>query len=160
MADEVDAVLRAYPRIYFACHTQHVSDPDSNLVLTSRQASVLDHLDTVEGMGLGQLARHLGVSAATMCVLVDRLEDLRCLTRTRSTTDRRRVVLKLTALGARLREAQSVLSRERLSGVLSSMKPDDRARAVQGLELLAQAADAYLGKHGSGWSMSHDEEKE
>ena len=77
-ADEVTAaaesVMALYPRIYFACHTRHVRDPQSQRLLSRHQASVLDHLDEIEPTTLMELSRHMGVTAGTMSVAIDRLE--------------------------------------------------------------------------------------
>ena len=54
---EVDTVLRCYPQIYFACHCRHIRDATTQAQLSSHQASVLDHLDDVEGTSLLALAR-------------------------------------------------------------------------------------------------------
>ena len=70
----VETVLRCYPQIYFACHRRHVRDEATQAVLSAHQASVLDHLDDVEGTSLATLARHMGVTASTMSLTVDRLE--------------------------------------------------------------------------------------
>src|SRR6476620_6012648 len=72
-SNDVQTVLRCYPRIYFACHTRHVRDPRSGNLLSVHQASVLDHLDDVEPTGLRDLATHMGVTASTMSLTVDRL---------------------------------------------------------------------------------------
>jgi DNA-binding MarR family transcriptional regulator len=61
-----DAVLTLYPRIYFACHTRHVRDPQSQRLLSRHQASILDHLDELEPTTVIDLARHMGVTPATM----------------------------------------------------------------------------------------------
>ena len=70
----VDRLLDAYPRIYFACHTRHVRDPQTQRLLSRHQASVLDHLDEVEPTTLMDLARHMGVTPGTMSIAIDRLE--------------------------------------------------------------------------------------
>ena len=57
-------VLCLYPRIYFACHTRHVRDPQSGRLLSRHQASVLDHLDEIDPITLNGLARHMGVTAS------------------------------------------------------------------------------------------------
>ncbi len=67
-------VMSLYPRIYFACHTRHVRDPQTQRTLSRHQASVLDHLDETDPMTLNALAGHMGVTAATMSITVDRLE--------------------------------------------------------------------------------------
>ena len=66
--------MAAYPRIYFACHLEHREDPVTRDVISAHQGSILDHLDAVEPMGLLDLAKHMGVTASTMSLTVDRLE--------------------------------------------------------------------------------------
>src|ERR1700693_4273926 len=100
---EVDTVLRCYPRIYFACHRRHIRDPQTETVLSAHQASVLDHLNDVDGTSLFALARHMGVTASTMSLTVDRLERGGYVTRARDAQDGRRISLRLTPDGARLR---------------------------------------------------------
>src|ERR1035438_1304615 len=100
---EVDTVLRCYPQIYFACHKRHVRDEKTQHVLSGHQASVLDHLDDVQATALFDLARHMGVTASTMSLTVDRLERTGYVLRERSTVDRRRVDLLLTPAGMRIK---------------------------------------------------------
>src|SRR5258708_12327969 len=73
MGPDVDTVLRCYPQIYFACHKRHVRDQATNEVISAHQASILDHLDDVQATSLFDLARHMGVTASTMSITVDRL---------------------------------------------------------------------------------------
>src|ERR1035441_10699548 len=93
---EVDTVLRCYPQIYFACHKRHVRDEKTHEVLSGHKASVLDRLDDVQATPLFNLARHMGVTASTMSLTIDRLERTGYVLRERSTVDRRRVDLLLT----------------------------------------------------------------
>src|SRR6516225_12288920 len=101
---EVDTVLRCYPQIYFACHKRHVRDDNAQQVLSSHQASVLDHLDDVEATALFDLARHMGVTASTMSLTIDRLVRGGYVVRERSTQDRRRLDLRLTPAGLRIKK--------------------------------------------------------
>lgn len=156
MEDKVQQLLSCYPKIFFACHLQHVKDPETENILTAKQASVLDHLDLAEAVSLNGLAKHMGVKPATMCVMVDRLEELGYMTRVRSEEDRRAVLLRLTPAGLRLRESQSVLDPGRVEGVLASMTPEDLERGLDGLRLLAEAASRFLEEHGSGWSKDYE----
>ena len=54
-------VMALYPRIYFACHTRHVRDPESHRLLSRHQASILDHLDEIDPTTVNGLAGHMGV---------------------------------------------------------------------------------------------------
>jgi DNA-binding MarR family transcriptional regulator len=137
---DVDTVLRCYPQIFFACHWNHVRDPKSAAVLSARQASVLDHLDDVQGTSLFDLARHMGVTASTMSLMIDRLERGGYVTRERNADDRRRVDLRLTASGLRIRNQQKVLEPALVRNLLDRLRADHRRQALTGLELLARAA--------------------
>ena len=137
---EVDTVLRCYPQIYFACHKRHVRDPKTQEVLSGHQASVLDHLDDVQPTPLFDLARHMGVTASTMSLTIDRLQRTGYVLRTRSAVDRRRVDLLLTPAGARIKKQQKVLEPELVARVLAHLDERKRRQALRGLELLAEAS--------------------
>lgn len=137
---EVDAVLRCYPLIYFACHRRHVRDPKSKAVLSAHQASVLDHLDELEGTSLLELAKHMGVTASTMSLMVDRLERGGYVRRERSREDGRRVDLRLTRAGVRVRQQQNVLEPDLVAAMLERLDAERRRQALAGLELLARAS--------------------
>jgi len=146
---EVETVLRCYPRIYFACHRRHVRDEQTGSVISTHQASVLDHLDDVENTSLLDLARHMGVTASTMSLTVDRLERGGYVTRERSGEDRRRVDLRLTPAGVGIKRQQKVLEPELVAAVLDRLNERNRRRALRGLELLAEAASDWLASKGA-----------
>jgi MarR family transcriptional regulator, organic hydroperoxide resistance regulator len=140
MRGDVDTVLECYPQIYFACHRRHVRDEQTKAVMSAHQASVLDHLDEVDGTSLLELAKHMGVTASTMSVTVDRLERGGYVTRERSKEDKRRVELRLTASGGRIKRQQKVLEPELVQAMLARLDERKRAQALRGLQLLADAA--------------------
>lgn len=139
---DVAAVFRDYPRIYLSCHRQHVRDPDSGTLLSGSQVSVLDHLDPVHATTLSGLAKHMGVTASTMSIAVDRLVKLGYITRDLDDVDRRRVRLRLTAAGVRVCAANSVLEPELVKQMLDQLSGSERREALNGLALLARAAMA------------------
>jgi DNA-binding MarR family transcriptional regulator len=145
----VRRVLEAYPRIYFACHTRHVRDPQSGEDVSAHQASILDHLDEVDAISMSDLAGHMGVTVATMSLTIDRLERKGYVRRDRDPHDGRRVLLRATAAGIRLREAKSVLDPVRVEQVLSQLSHADRQAALHGLQMLARASDAQMRTIGS-----------
>jgi DNA-binding MarR family transcriptional regulator len=144
ITDAARQVMTSYPRIYFACHTRHVRDPDSRGLLSRHQASVLDHLDEIDPTTVNELARHMGVTAATMSLALDRLERKGYVVRLRDVADRRRVHVRLTSAGVRIREATSVLDPSRVEALLARMSDHDRDAAVRGLALLADAAQTQV----------------
>jgi DNA-binding MarR family transcriptional regulator len=137
---EVEIVLRCYPQIFFACHRRHVRDEKTENVLSAHQASLLDHLDDVEGTSLLDLARHMGVTASTTSLTVDRLERGGYVRRSRSKEDARRLDLRLTPAGVRIKRQQKVLEPDLVSAMLALLDAKDRRRALRGMELLAAAA--------------------
>jgi DNA-binding MarR family transcriptional regulator len=136
----VETVLRCYPKIYFACHMRHVKDEETNQILSASRAGILDHLDELDGMEVHRLARHLGVTSPTMSINLDRLEKAGYVHRTRSSTDARRVEIRLTKAGVRIKQKQKVLDPDLVQAMLNRLSPKELQRALAGLELLASAA--------------------
>ncbi|MGA7237281.1 MAG: MarR family transcriptional regulator [Bryobacteraceae bacterium] len=137
---EVDLVLRCYPQIYFACHRRHVRDEKTHNTISAHQASILDHLDDVEGTSMLDLARHMGVTASTISLTADRLERGGYVRRERSKQDARRVDLRLTPAGVRIKRQQKVLEPDLIAAMLGKLDEKRRKKALRGLELLAEAA--------------------
>ena len=116
-----ERLMELYPKIFFACHRRHVRDRRSGAVLSAHQASILDHLDDVEPIALTALARHMGVTPSTMSLAIDRLEVGGYVRRSRDRDDGRRVQLRLTAAGVRVKEDQSVLDSGDVRSLLSRL---------------------------------------
>jgi DNA-binding MarR family transcriptional regulator len=140
MNPEVETVLRCYPLIYFACHKRHVRDEASNTILSANQASILDHLDDHEPTSLFDLARHMGVTASTMSITIDRLVRGHYVLRERSTEDKRRLDLRLTPAGLAIKRQKKVLEPALVKAVLDRLDDRKRKQALRGLQLLADAA--------------------
>jgi DNA-binding MarR family transcriptional regulator len=144
IGEAMSAVMTLYPRIYFACHTRHVRDPQNSRLLSRHQASILDHLDEMAPTTVMDLAGHMGVTAATMSLAIDRLERKGYVVRLKDAKDRRRVHVRLTTAGVRVREASSVLDPVRVEALVARLADDERDRAVDGLALLARAAQEQM----------------
>ena len=139
--DSARELLELYPRIFFACHTRHVRDPQTRRILSAHQASILDHLDEREPVTLLELARHMGVTASTMSLHVERLVRRGYVLRERDSRDARRLRVRISASGMRIREANSVLDPVRVRAMLSRLSAEERQAGVRGLEILARAAN-------------------
>jgi DNA-binding MarR family transcriptional regulator len=75
-----------------------------------------------------------------MSLTVDRLEKKGYVVRMRDTADRRRVHLRLTSAGVRMRQESSVLDPPRVEALVRRLTDRERDLAIQGLSLLARAA--------------------
>jgi DNA-binding MarR family transcriptional regulator len=143
----VATMLECYPKIFLACHRTHVRDVTSGKKLSSHQASVLDHLDSIEPTHLHELAAHLGVTASTMSLTIDRLERGGFVRRSRDMQDARRVNLLLTKAGMRIKQQQKVLDPQRVEAMLRRMPATERDSALAGLQSLARAAAEMAAVH-------------
>jgi MarR family transcriptional regulator, organic hydroperoxide resistance regulator len=144
--EPIELVMTLYPKIFFACHTRHVRDPKTKSVLSSHQASVLDHLDSVEPTSLHTLAAHMGVTPSTMSLTIDRLERGGYVARRRDEVDGRRVNLRLTRSGVDIKAQQTVLDPVRVRHMLEQLAPEERKESIRGLALLAAAATQSMQK--------------
>ena len=140
----VRQVMELYPRIYFACHTRHVRDPETRQLLSAHQASILDHLDEHEPLALLNLAKHMGVTPSTMSLNIERLVRRGYVSRERAAEDGRRLKLRITSAGVRLREAKSVLDPARVRALLGRLTHEEREVGIHGLELLARAGSEQM----------------
>jgi len=140
----VRQVMELYPRIYFACHTRHVRDPQTRRLLSAHQASILDHLDEHEPLALLDLAHHMGVTPSTMSLNIERLVRRGYVSRERAAEDGRRLQLRITPSGVRLREAKSVLDPARVRALLAQLSPAQREEGIHGLALLARAGSEQM----------------
>src|SRR5262245_40467405 len=162
VSEAARCVLEDYPKIFFACHRRHVRDPKTQQTLSAHQASILDHLDEVEPLGLNALAAHMGVTASTMSLNIDRLVEQGYVVRQRDKADARRVGLRLSAAGTRIKEAQSVLDPDRLNAVLKRLTAKERDDAIRGLGLLARASREHMEqqpREGRWWGESNEDRK-
>lgn len=141
---EVSLLMDFYPKIYFACHTRHVTDKDTQVKLTANQAGILDHLDMDEPVTLYDLAMHLGVTPSTMSVGIDRLEKLGYVKRTKDKKDARKTNITLTAEGEKIKQSNSVLDPKLVQALLERLNIKERKLALDGLALLAYAAEMEM----------------
>jgi DNA-binding MarR family transcriptional regulator len=136
----VREVQRLYPQIYLACHVDHVRATSTKWRLSSRDSSILAHLDRERGMSPHSLASHLNVAPSTLSAAIRRLTDLGYISSDPSQRDLRQRELRLTARGAAGMAETSVLDGGRVAAVLKLLGVADREAAVNGLRLLASAA--------------------
>ena len=140
MLDElITQVQRFYPQIYLACHVDHVRASSTKWKLSSRDSSILAHLDPDDPTSPRDLAVHLGVAPSTLSAAIARLERLGYITSEAVSRDQRKRALRLTQQGMEAMTATSVLDRERVGRVLAKLSARDRKAAVRGLALLAGA---------------------
>ena len=145
MSDLV-TVLRALPRIREACRGRELHEVVSGTELSEHQARILSALDDVDPTMVTELAEHMGVTASTMSLNLKRLEAAGFVSRHRDPADRRVMNVRLTEAGRRVRDATWTLSPERVAALLDLIGEADRRRALDGLVILARAADRLMAR--------------
>ena len=139
MKRDVLAVLLAYPQIWHTCHTHHKRGHRTGDPLTDRESSVLVHISAFTPASPKALAKHMGITPATLSAVIDRLLDKGMLDRRQHPSDRRRHELTLTRAGERAVREGSVLDYGRVERALKALPAGKRTLAVEGISLLAAA---------------------
>src|SRR5262245_57759285 len=129
---DVSFVQALYPQIFLACHTRHERGARGDDGISERDASLLGHLDRKAPQSPAALAKHMGITAATMSEALDQLAERGLIVRERRHDDRRRIDIRLSARGERAMRESSVLDAERVRAVLARLSPSERERAVEG----------------------------
>lgn len=143
MAD-YEIVSDAVERVRHACRPPFVEDPEGEARVSAHQGRVLAFLDEEDPAMVGELAEHLGVTPSTMSLTLRRLEAAGHVRRERDPADGRVMNVRLTASGARARDARRELDPERVERLLALLDPEVRPEALRGLTLLGDAADRLL----------------
>ena len=132
----------AFERVFEACRAVGDRDGPSGTEVSERQMMILAHLDPAEPTMVGELAEYLGVTASTMSLTLKRLEARGLVSRSRDPDDRRVTNVRRTDAGSEAAARRRLLSRARVERLLDRLDPLARARALDGLRLLAEAAGA------------------
>ena len=145
MSDIVHA-LSALARVLHACRVAGVADPATGRRVTDKQLRTLRELDPADPVMVTELAEYLGVTVSTMSLNLGRLEAGGLVRRVRDPEDRRVMNVLLTPEGQRLVERAQALEPARIADVLGALLPEERRRALDGLALLAEAADRVVAR--------------
>jgi DNA-binding MarR family transcriptional regulator len=132
----IEAVIKAQREIAQSMHA--TADPAwLQLDLTMCQLKALFAMAD-DALTVGGLASALGIGKPAASILVDRLFQLRLITRAEDPLDRRRTLVRLTPEGedlvAKLRQG----GQERMRALLSQLDEGDLAALVRGLQALAR----------------------
>ncbi len=138
--DAIRRVQTWYPQIYLACHVDHKRARTTASRISPRDSSLLAHLDERVGTTPAALARHLSIGAPTLSAALKKLARLGYVVQERDPRDARRQSVRLTPAGAKAMSESSVLEPDRVHSLLKQLTPEERARALDGLALLARAA--------------------
>lgn len=127
-------------RLLVEQHQQHLAELD----LTLLQAQVLRVLRVRDGsVPTGQLAAELKISAPALTQLTDRLVRKGLIERETCESDRRSVLIKLSAKGRRLVEQFRKRRSDIFTGALSHLSEGENRQVVEALEKIVAALEKY-----------------
>jgi DNA-binding MarR family transcriptional regulator len=138
--DAARAVQAWYPQIYLACHRDHKRAVNTSSGISPRESTILAHLDGETPVTMTALARHLGIGTPSLSAAIKRLVRLGYVDQGSDDRDARRRPLRLSEAGIRAMADSSVLDTARVRAMLRRLNVEERARALDGLGLLARAA--------------------
>ena len=136
-ADLADAVLTA-SRVLVAVAARSLAEHESEVSLPQYRALVV--LASRGPQRPVDLAQALGVDPSTATRMCDRLVRKKLIVRRRDVTDRRVVMLSLSASGRRLVERVTRRRRREIEQILGVVDPAEHANLVRALAVFAEAA--------------------
>jgi DNA-binding MarR family transcriptional regulator len=132
-AERLDLLLHRFLTGFFSIPARQ---PASGL-LTFAQMRVLWTLDSNGSFATpGEIARRLGITAASATGLVERLADGGYIRRSHSTEDRRQVLLQLKPKGRRMMAGFRKVRQSRLRRLLGSLRAGDVRKMSGALAIL------------------------
>ena len=110
--------------------------------LTGPQLTVLQEVTYAGEVSVGDIARAISLSQGTVTGILQRLEKKDLLTRRRSDTDRRRVLVQLTVAGRDLLEKAPPLMQEAFVERFSNLPDWEQTLILSALQRLVSIMDA------------------
>jgi DNA-binding MarR family transcriptional regulator len=121
---------------------------ERSIGVTGAQLLVLRMLDAHPAQSLNELAALTFTHQSTVSVVVERLVNRGFVTRSRSESDGRRVVLALTAAGRRALRHSPPPAQMRLIAAINGLSPDRRRALARVLESVVESMDLAKGPVG------------
>jgi DNA-binding MarR family transcriptional regulator len=136
--DQLVTALLTASRVLVGVSARSLAAVEDTVTLPQFRALVV--LDGQGPINLNRLAELLGVTASTAMRMVDRLIAAHLVSRTGNPTNRREVVLELTAQGSELVRQVTAGRRAQITRIVTAMPVSERGAMVEALRAFAAAA--------------------
>ena len=110
--------------------------------LTGSQLAVLQEIRKKKEPTVGEIAKAISLSQATVTGILERLENRNLVTRRRTPVDRRKVLVNLTRQGMQLLEGAPPLLRESFVSDFNALQEWEKSMILSSLQRLVQMMDA------------------
>ena len=115
---------------------------EKSVGLTVPQLIVLKEVAAAEELPIGQIAKRISLSQATVTTVIDRLEQRGAIKRRRSESDRRKVYARLTTIGAELIEKSPTILQEQFLSQFEKLETWEQTQILATLQRIATMMDA------------------
>ena len=140
MKNTVLEIQMLYPRIYMACHVEHIKRRSTDEQISARDASILAHLTESYFQSPKKLAKHMNIAPSTLSEALHHLVSLGFVKFASDENDARQTRFSITPKGRQAIAENSVLDAQKIATLLATMPEADQQKIVEGLKLLADAA--------------------
>ena len=110
--------------------------------LTGPQLVILHEITRHEKVSTGEIAQAVSLSQATVTGILERMEKQRLLTRQRSDSDKRRVMVSITKTGKQILEKSPPLMQEAFVEKFGSLKEWEQMMILSALQRLVDIMNA------------------
>lgn len=139
MTDDIQALARQITEIWpLIMRTVNARMRQTDHLIMHSHLRVLWYLEH-HSATLSQIAEHQLVSLPTMSNSITILEERGWVTRTRSSEDRRKVMIEITPAGREVLAQVRHFTEARIVEIIQSVSAEDRERVSQGLAILREA---------------------
>lgn len=138
---QIEAVLIALRRVMRATDL-HSRELARSTGLTAPQLLLLQNIDQLGKVGVGELAQEMSLSQATVTSILDRLEDRGYVQREKSAEDRRKVITALTHKGREAVKDAPVPLQQRFVERFGKLASWEQHQLIAALERVATMMDA------------------
>lgn len=141
MVDPLEQVLMSLRRVIRATdlHSKHLAKTSG---LTAPQILLLQAVRKLEGAPVGQLAKEVSLSQATVTSILDRLEKKGYVERERSQIDKRKVHVQLTGQGNEMLNGAPQPLQAAFSHRFSALQEWEQTMIIAALQRVASMMDA------------------
>lgn len=136
-----DQVIVALRRITRAIDL-HSKELMQKIGLTAPQLATLEAVGRLEPITVGALAKSIHLSQATLTGILNRLESRELVSRTRSGTDKRAVVVQLLPAGASVLQSAPSLLQSKFHRELLKLQQWEQTQMLSSLQRIASMMDA------------------
>ena len=139
--NSIEEVLVALRRVIRATdlHSRHLAKTTG---LTAPQILLLQTIRDKEELTIGELAKNMSLSQATVTSIIDRLEKRHLVGRERSNTDKRKVYAILTDEGVNVLKNAPIPLQDHFAKQFADLQEWEQTMIISSLQRVAQMMDA------------------